>query len=274
MESWQERQTIIAQHDQDDRKSLFSNIKPVIPPNPPHINVQIRIGPEEIDLNKVWNFINKKSLFVLSWGIRGKASRGLANEAEDLFIKWKEKVIREKLFEPRAVYGYFKCHNRDGKLLVDLPRGSSSASQVTFDFPRSSKEKHLCITDYFGSDDIVCFQAVTVGNKVAEIIEEWNKQNRYTDAYYLHGLAVETAEALAEWLNSNIRSELQIDPTRGLRYSWGYPSCPDISQHHLVWKLLDAEKSGMSLTESGQIIPEYSTAAIIVHHPKAEYFML
>jgi 5-methyltetrahydrofolate--homocysteine methyltransferase len=130
------------------------------------------------------------------------------------------------------------------------------------------------LTDYFGRDDIVCFQAVTVGNRVTDIIDEWNKQNSYTDAYYLHGLAVETAEALAEWLNSRIKNELQIGPNRGLRYSWGYPSCPDISQHSLVWKLLDPQKSGMNLTESGQIIPDHSTAAIIVHHPEAEYFVL
>ena len=130
------------------------------------------------------------------------------------------------------------------------------------------------MTDYFGEDDIACFQAVTVGEKVTEVIDDWNKDNRYTDAYYLHGLAVETAEALAEWLNLNIKGELQIGIKRGLRYSWGYPSCPDISQHQLVWKLLDPTKSGMRLTESGQIIPDQSTAAIIVHHPEAEYFIL
>jgi 5-methyltetrahydrofolate--homocysteine methyltransferase len=272
MEAWEERQTLRAQEEEEDTKLLVSNIKPVPAPIPPHINKQIRLGPGEIDLNTVWNFINKKSLFVLSWGIRGKAAQGLTNEAEKLFLHWKERVIREKLFEPKAVYGYFRCHNKDGKLAVDPP--AASDGQIVFDFPRSSKEKHLCLTDYFGTDDIVCFQAVTVGNKVTEIIDEWNKHNRYTDAYYLHGLAVETAEALAEWLNSKIRNELQIGPNRGLRYSWGYPSCPDISQHHLVWKLLDSQKSGMSLTESGQIIPEHSTAAIIVHHPQAEYFLL
>ena len=79
--------------------------------------------------------------------------------------------------------------------------------------------------------------------------------------FYLHGLAVETAEALAEWVNYRIKDELGIGPERGLRYSWGYPNCPDISQHHLVWKILDATTSGMSLTEAGQIIPDQSTAA-------------
>jgi 5-methyltetrahydrofolate--homocysteine methyltransferase len=180
------------------------------------------------------------------------------------------------LFEPRAVYGYYKCHNLtpgqggNGRLAIDLPDGK----QVVFEFPRSSKEKHLCLVDYFGKDDIVAFQTVTVGNKVTEIIDLWNKQDRYTDAYYLHGLAVETAEAMAELINAKIRDELKIGQNRGLRYSWGYPSCPDISQHHLVWNILEPEKSGMTLTESGQIVPDQSTAAIIVHHPEAEYFVL
>ena len=82
---------------------------------------------------------------------------------------------------------------------------------VEFDFPRSTKPEHLCLTDYFGNDDVVAFQSVTVGNKVADIIEQWNKEDKYTDAYYLHGLAVEVAEALAEWINQKIKSEMNLE---------------------------------------------------------------
>ena len=246
-------------------------ITPVQPPVSPHINQRIRLEPNNIDLEDIWKFVNKKSLFVLSWGIRGKSASGLQKEAEQLLAEWKERVITESLFQPRAVYGYFKCHNVNDKLTVDLPTGGE---QVTFDFPRSSRDKHLCLTDYFGRNDLVAFQAVTVGSKVQDVIDEWNNNDKYTDAFYLHGLAVETAEALAEWVNSRIKDELGIGPKRGLRYSWGYPSCPDISQHHLVWKILDASRSGMSLTDAGQIIPDQSTAAIVVHHPDAEYFTL
>jgi 5-methyltetrahydrofolate--homocysteine methyltransferase len=246
-------------------------ITPVQPPVSPHINQRIRLEPNHIDLEDIWKFVNKKSLFVLSWGIRGKSASGLQKETEQLLAEWKERVITESLFQPRAVYGYFKCHNNNDKLTVDLPTGGE---QVTFDFPRSSRDKHLCLTDYFGRNDLVAFQAVTVGSKVQDVIDEWNSNDKYTDAFYLHGLAVETAEALAEWVNSRIKDELGIGPRRGLRYSWGYPSCPDISQHHLVWKILDASRSGMSLTDAGQIIPDQSTAAIVVHHPDAEYFTL
>jgi len=203
-------------------------------------------------------------------GVLGeKAGSESEEEHEDLLNQWKIRIIREKLFEPEIVYGYFRCHNKNDKLLVENPTGDD----VEFSFPRSTKPEHLCLTDYFGEDDIVAFQSVTVGNKVVEKIEQWNKEDKYTDAYYLHGLAVEVAEALAEWINQKIKSELNLEQG-GLRYSWGFPSCPDVLQHRLVWKLLQPEKSGMALTESGQIIPEQSTAAIVIHHPKAKYFVL
>ena len=247
-----------------------SDVKPISPPTPPKLNEVIRLKSEDIDLNEIWSHLNKKSLFKLSWGLKGKSNVESIDDPDKLLEDWKNRVLNEELFEPEVVYGYFKCHNRDNKLVVDNPDGG----ELVFDFPRSSKSKHLCLTDYFGEDDIVAFQSVTVGKKVAEIIEKWDKEDKYTDAYYLHGLAVETAEAIAEWINLKIKTELGIKDKGGLRYSWGYPSCPDTSQHHLVWKLIHGEDSGMELTESGQIIPEQSTAAIIVHHPDAEYFVL
>src|SRR5918993_2117384 len=198
--------------------SKHSGIKPVPPPIPPHTGLPIRLGLENINLEEVWNFLNKKSLFTLSWSFRGKAASGLTEEAEKLLIEWKKRVI--------------------------------------------------------GENDIVAFQSVTVGKKASYTIEKWNEDNKYTDAYYLHGLAVETAEALADWINFVIRKELKIDSKRGLRYSWGYPSCPDITQHKLVWELLDPAKSDMTLTDAGQIVPDQSTAAIFIHHPEAEYFTL
>lgn len=265
LENWKERTTTTI----DSTNLPQSDIKPVRAPTPPSIGEPIRLKADQIKMDKVWQMIDKKSLFKLSWGLRGKAGSESEDEHEDLLNQWKIRIIREKLFEPEIVYGYFRCHNKDGKLLIE----NSTGGDVEFDFPRSTKPEHLCLTDYFGENDIVAFQSVTVGNKVVEMIERWNKEDKYTDAYYLHGLAVEVAETLAEWINQKIKSELNLEQG-GLRYSWGFPSCPDVSQHHLVWKLLQPEKSGMTLTESGQIIPEQSTAAIVVHHPKAQYFVL
>jgi 5-methyltetrahydrofolate--homocysteine methyltransferase len=265
LENWKDKSTATVDPDSLPK----SEIKPVTAPTPKIIGEPIRLKLDQINMDEVWTMIDKKSLFKLSWGLRGKAGSESEDEHEQLLTEWKIRIIREKLLEPEIVYGYFKCHNKDRKLLVENPGGDD----VELEFPRSTKSDHLCLTDYFGDDDIVAFQSVTVGNKVAEIIEQWNKEDKYTDAYYLHGLAVEVAEALAEWVNRKIKSELNL-VKGGLRYSWGFPSCPDVAQHHLVWKLLQPEKSGMTLTESGQIIPEQSTAAIVVHHPDAKYFVL
>lgn len=250
--------------------SLVSKIKPASPPIAPHLDIPIILPPSEIDLEEVWRYLNKKSLFVLSWGIRGKSASKMIGDPEALLLEWKKKVIDEALFSPSVVYSYFRCNNQGNRLVVE----SKKQGEVAFEFPRSSKPKHLCITDYFGKQDIVAFQVVTVGQKTVSKIEELNSNNNYTDAYYLHGLAVETAEALAEWVHHRIRSELNIDKNRGLRYSWGYPSCPDTMQHYLVWKLIDPTSCGIGLTTAGQITPEYSTAAVVVHHPDAEYFIL
>jgi len=276
LESWNERKY-------DDKSktnvdpNLQSNIEPIKnKPIPPKFNFPYRFSKKEIPLEEVWKLLNKKSLFVLSWGLRGKSASNLRDEFNKLLDEWKEKVIKENLFEPQAVYGYFSCRKVDQtNLLVKYLDEEGKKSEIIFEFPRSSLEKQLCLSDYFDSksDDVVSFQSVTMGNKVAEVVEEWNKDNRYSDAYYLHGLAVETAEALADWINLRIKKELKME-RGGLRYSWGYPSCPDVSQHFLVWKLLRPDLSGMTLTESGQIDPEYSTAAIVTHHPSAEYFTL
>jgi 5-methyltetrahydrofolate--homocysteine methyltransferase len=245
--------------------SLVSKIKPASPPIAPII-----LTTSEINLEEVWRYLNKKSLFVLSWGIRGKSAPKMIGDPEALLQEWKKRVIDEALFSPSVIYSYFRCNNQGNRLVVE----SRKQGEVAFEFPRSSKPKHLCITDYFGKQDIVAFQVVTVGQKTVSKIEELNSNNNYTDAYYLHGLAVETAEALAEWVHHRIRSELNIDKNRGLRYSWGYPSCPDTMQHYLVWRLIDPTNCGISLTSAGQITPEYSTAAVVVHHPDAEYFIL
>ena len=265
LENWKEKSNAVV----DPSTIPRSNVKPVKVHVPSIVGKPIRLKLDQINMKEVWTMIDKKSLFKLSWGLRGKAGAESEEEHEQLLTEWKIRIIRDKLIEPEVVYGYFKCHNNGQKLLVENPSGDD----VEFDFPRSTKPEHLCLTDYFGDDDVVAFQSVTVGAKVSDILETWNDEDKYTDAYYLHGLAVELAEALAQWINQKIKSELHLEKS-GLRYSWGFPSCPDVSQHHLLWKLLEPEKSGMTLTESGQIIPEQSTAAIVIHHPDAKYFVI
>ena len=276
LSTWKERKYNEATNLQD-QSNILSNVKAVIDkPVPPKFNFVTRLENNDLPLEEIWQYLNKKSLFVLSWGLRGKKATELKDEYDELLREWKVKVVKEKLFDPHAVYAYFRCRRvRNNSLLVKYQDNNNASSELIFEFPRSSNSTHLCLADYFDSesDDVVAFQSVTMGNKVTQMIDEWNKQGRYTDAYYLHGLAVETTEALADWVNYKIKAELGLK-VGGLRYSWGYPSCPDITQHFMVWKLMNPSISGMTLTESGQIDPEFSTAAIVVHNPVAQYFTL
>jgi len=149
---------------------------------------------------------------------------------------------------------------------------------MRFTFPRQNGSEFLCLADYFapvdsGLMDVVAFQVVTVGQAASERVERLQAQGLYTEAYFTHGLAVQMAEAAAEYLHRHIRRELGLAPDQGKRYSWGYPAIPDLADHRKVFDLLPAETElGMSLTSAFQLVPEQSTAAIIVHHPLAKYF--
>ena len=136
----------------------------------------------------------------------------------------------------------------------------------------------MCLADYFapngnGRRDVVAFQVVTVGDKLLETSDSMMKEGDYGEGYYLHGFGVRLAEAGAEYVHRLVRKELGLPINRGLRYSWGYPACPDHLQHHTLFHLLPAsEKLGMTVTDAGALVPELSTAALVVHHPEAKYF--
>ncbi len=145
-------------------------------------------------------------------------------------------------------------------------------------FPRQAGGDGLCLADYFapvdsGKMDVVALQVVTVGQKATEKFDALQDEGDYSEGYYIHGLAVQTAEASAEYLHRHIRRELGLAEGQGKRYSWGYPAIPDLDDHRVVFDLLPAESQlGMSLTAAYQLVPEQSTAAIMVHHPEAKYY--
>jgi 5-methyltetrahydrofolate--homocysteine methyltransferase len=151
-------------------------------------------------------------------------------------------------------------------------------SLTRFTFPRQLSGENLCLADYFaptesGKFDLVAFQVVTVGQTASERFDALQGTGDYSEAYYFHGLAVQTAEATAEYLHRHICRELNLPEGRGKRYSWGYPAIPELDDHRKVFDLLPVESElGMSLTTAYQLIPEQSTAAIIVHHPDAKYY--
>src|SRR5690606_10310374 len=178
---------------------------------------------------------------------------------------------------PSAVYGYFPVAADQEELVVYDPEDPDTEIG-RFETPRQSERDHLCLADYFasvdsGQRDIAALQIVTVGDALLERSERMMRDGDYTEGYYLHGFGVRLAEAGAEWVNRYIQAELKLEQGRGLRYSWGYPAIPDHTQHHLVFRLLPArEKLGMDVTDAGALVPELSTAAIVVHHPEAKYF--
>ena len=182
---------------------------------------------------------------------------------------------------PQGIYGYWPAQADADDLVIYEPGTLASGSPQELSrlaFPRQSAEEQLCLADYFspvesGIMDVVAFQVVTVGQEATARIDRLQAAAEYTAAYFAHGLAVQMAEAAADDLHAHIRRVLSLPPEQGKRYSWGYPAIPELSDHEKVFSLLPVESElGMSLTPAYQLIPEQSTAAIIVHHPLAKYF--
>ena len=249
----------------------------------------------DIDLDQVYQFINKVALYRGQWQFKQGAMSDddFEHQIEDtvgpIFTRLKERCKREAILRPSVVYGYFPCSSDANDLVIYDPIDHAREIE-RFTFPRQDARKRLCISDYFrdvssGTRDVIALHCVTVGKHATEAAQELYKSNQYSEYLYLHGLGVETAEALAEFWHKRIRQELGIgnedsprvkdlftQKYRGSRYSFGYPACPDMSDQEKLFRLLDPSRIGCELTDNWQIDPEQSTSAIIVHHPEAKYF--
>jgi 5-methyltetrahydrofolate--homocysteine methyltransferase len=241
-------------------------------------------------LEIVLQYLDKPELFRLSWGAKnthGEEWRILEAEYEARLVKMIRAAVRDKSLRPQAAYGYFPANSHGEDLIIwdwqpFAANGTSNPQKIEvarFHFPRQPGGEFLCLSDYFapvdsGLTDTVALQAVTVGEVASERFDALQNQNLYSDAYYFHGLAVQSAEATATYMTKHISQELDITFGRGKRYSWGYPACPDLEDHEKVVQLLPNAKTdlGLTLTESYQWVPEQSTAAIFIHHPDAKYF--
>jgi 5-methyltetrahydrofolate--homocysteine methyltransferase len=240
----------------------------------------------DIPLDEVFAHLDLDELYRLQWGARGSGEqyeRTVREEFEPVLERLKAESKREGWLVPQAVYGYFPVQSQGNDLIVYDPAafssdGGSLREIARFSFPRMIGRERLCLADYFrsvesGDVDVAPVQVVTVGDAASQRFAELQGKGEYTEAYYSHGLAVEAAEAVATWMHQRVRDELGIGEARGKRYSWGYGACPDLDDHEVVFKLLPAaEALGMELTEAYQLIPEQSTAAIVVHHPEAKYY--
>ncbi|KAF0109090.1 MAG: 5-methyltetrahydrofolate--homocysteine methyltransferase [Anaerolineaceae bacterium] len=240
---------------------------------------------KDMPLEMVFQHLNINELYRLSWGAKnahGPEWEKLQKEFGARLDSMKREAIKTSWLKPQAVYGYFPCQ-ADGDELVIYDPASSAASPESltrFTFPRQPSGDFLCLADYFapvnsGQFDTVAFQVVTVGHEATERFDKFQADGNYSEGYFTHGLAVQTAEATAEYLHQHIRRELGLAEGRGKRYSWGYPAIPELEDHRKVFDLLPVEKElGMSLSSAYQLIPEQSTAAIIVHHPQAKYYSI
>jgi 5-methyltetrahydrofolate--homocysteine methyltransferase len=216
----------------------------------------------------------------LSWGAKNKLGaewEALRAEFGARLERMKKDALGERWLVPQAVYGYFPARSEGDDLLLFDP-DDHQKTLVRFSFPRQTSQDHRCLSDFFlpvgsAQPDVAALQVVTVGSAATERFDAMDGRDQYSEAFFLHGLAVQTAEAATELLFERIRQELGLPDGRGRRFAWGFGALPDVEEHHKVFSLLHAERElGMSLTSAGQLIPEQSTAALVVHHPEAHYF--
>jgi len=250
---------------------------------------------ENLDLDDIYPFINPVALFRGQWGFKKGAlskaeyERTVEDEVKPIFERLKTMCRDERVLQPRVVYGYWPCQS-EGEDLIIFDAEDHDREIERIRFPRQSKGRHLCISDFFrsttsGEKDVIAMHCVTVGEQVSERARMLFERNEYSEYLYVHGIGVETAEALAELWHKRIRAELGIggddspripelfrQSYRGSRYSFGYPACPEMSDQETLFRLLRPERIGCTLTENWQIDPEQSTSAIVVHHPEAKYF--
>jgi 5-methyltetrahydrofolate--homocysteine methyltransferase len=260
------------------------------------------LNEEQIDLEEVFAYLDRNALFAGQWQLRKTQQQSrsdyeamLAEKAEPVLQQWKQRCLAEGLLSPRVAYGYFPC-GRSGNAVVLFDPAERGRELGRFALPRQRSGNRYCIADFYrdlavGADgaamptDVLPMQAVTMGERATRFAQELFKADQYTDYLYFHGLGVQMAEALAEWVHARIRRELGFaDPAemplrdvlaqryRGSRYSFGYPACPNVadSRQQLTW--LGTDRIGLSMDESDQLEPEQSTTALVALHSQGRYF--
>lgn len=266
-------------------------------PTPPFWGSKI-LTKSDLDLRRIFNFVNKKALYANQWQYRRPKDSSTVEHKKFLdevvdkkLEKWKERIIEQDWLHPTAIYGYYPCNGDKNDLVVFDPIDHDKEI-VRFNLPRQPRDKRRCISDYFlpiesGRRDMLAVHLVTAGAIATKVSQQLFSANLYDDYLHFHGLSVETAEALAEWMHQFIRLECGFAEDdadsveqlfrasyRGSRYSFGYPACPNVEDQVKLFKLIDAASIGVSLSEEFQLEPEQSTSAIIVHHQEATYFSI
>ncbi len=245
-------------------------------------------GAREIvaDLDDVYPFLDRHVLFKLHWGGRGKKGEDwrkiVEGDGEDEGFRPKlERMWNEQEYlHPRTKVGYFPCNSEGNDLVIFDPEDHDREIE-RLTFPRQPRHDRICLADFYKplhSDshppqrDVVALQGVTVGDEVTDVMAQLEKDGEFAEQLFTHGMGVQAAEGLAEWMHHEVRTALDIDADQGRRYSWGYPACPEQSEHEKVWRLLGLDDIGMYLSDGYAVMPEQSTVAIVSHHPQSVYF--
>ncbi|MEH1871158.1 methionine synthase [Nostoc sp.] len=264
-------------------------------PTPPFWGTQL-LQPNDIPIEEIFWHLDLQALVAGQWQFRKPKEQSkeeyqafLAEKVYPILETWKQRIFEENLLHPQVIYGYFPCQ-AEGNSLHIYDSENQSQQVTTFEFPRQKSLRRLCIADFFapkesGIIDVFPMQAVTVGEIATEFAQKLFAANQYTDYLYFHGMAVQVAEAVAEWTHARIRRELGFtaeEPDnirdilaqryRGSRYSFGYPACPNIQDQYKQLELLQTDRINLYMDESEQLYPEQSTTAIIAYHPLAKYF--
>ena len=260
-------------------------------PEPPFWGSRIIKG---IPLAQYAGMLDERALFMGQWGLkgaRGEFEEMAETEGRPRLRALLNETLAQGWLNAAVVYGYFPCVSEGNDLIILHHEGPLTGQERTrFTFPRQSRDRRLCISDFFASKesgltDVVAFHVVTMGNEVSKATAKLFDANAYREYLELHGLSVQLTEALAEHWHARIREEFNVNNEdapelqaildqgyRGSRYSFGYPACPDLEQQIQLCQLLEPERIGVELSEEFQLHPEQSTSAIIVHHPEAKYF--
>jgi 5-methyltetrahydrofolate--homocysteine methyltransferase len=236
-----------------------------------------------VDLAEVYPHLDTHVLFKLHWGGRGvKGDQWERLVREDFQPRLERMWGTQDYLHPRALLAYLPCNAQGNELIIWDPEGLDPANPrelERFVFPRQPRGERLCLADFFrpldsGEIDVVALQAVTAGGEVTELMARLEREGEFAEQLFVHGLGTQCAEGMAEWLHARIRADLGLPATQGRRYSWGYPACPEQSEHEKLFRLLDAAQVGLSLSGAYAIEPEQSTVAIVAHHPQADYFTM
>ena len=242
-------------------------------PEPPFWGVQ-EVAPS---LDELFPHLDRHVLFKLHWGGRGKKGEEWRQLIEEDFQPRLDRMWAEQdWIHPKGLVGYFPAYSEGNEIVILDPEDQKTELERLV-FPRQPKHDRICLADFVrpresGEIDVVTLQAVTVGDSVTELLGRLEQEGEFAEQLFTHGLGVQAAEGTAEWLHYNVRDQLGIPQGQGRRYSWGYPAVPEQSEHEKVFRLLGAEKIGLSLSEAYALEPEQSTVAIITHHPQAVYF--